>query len=249
MANLIQFRFEGADDIWQRLTGAEKTKVANDLTRICARKAADVAIKRMKLVLKPGHQFRVGASGKASENFGIQEGASGSRVTVDVVEGGSTIANAMIRQGIQPGTFPPLGVLRMWATEKGIDLALDDPETDSGYQRVSGYTTNSGIKRRSYMRRIKKGMGNRRKEDSLFALAMQIKEHGSYRPSSDWMTYTPKSAGRGRFDYVAYTLKQDYYFNQVVLGLKDAALLYADWLASGQKPSGGRTFTGGTGGF
>jgi len=196
----------------------------------------------MSEMLSPGHKYKVGATGKAAENISVEtpKEVRGAQLAVNVVEGNKTLANALIRKGMKPGSWPPSGVLRKWVQDKGIGNLM----THYGHKYASVRERSGSRAHRAYIRQARKGSGNPGFEKGLRSLQWAIFKYGSKRSSSDWNTYTPSEAGRGRFDYVKWTIKQRKYFDDVVDALWDGATLYADWLSSGRKPSDIQLFTG-----
>lgn len=230
------------DEAVKRLKGPEKTRFLNDLTTSAGRGLADVARKRMSDMLKPGHHYNVGASGRASENLDVQLLESSlSRVVWAVVEGGSTPANAAIRQGIRRGQAPSIPDLKIWVAEKGINLSSGRNFNKFGvvesYQRRS--KTGKLHKVRRYARRVSGGMND---YGALYAIRAALLEHGTQRgpdpntgaQGAHWMNLPPK--GQGRFDYVVWTVKQEGYFDREVMKFSsDTVVAYVDYLASGRK--------------
>jgi len=240
-ANLFTFYFQKSAKPWKRLTSQEQA-TANNITRGYAINAANAARQRMSEMLSPGHKYKVGASGAAAENITIEtpKEVRGEQFVVNVIEGDKTIANSLIRKGMRPGSMPPAGVLRKWAQDKGIGNLMDH----FGHKYVSVKARSGKHSQRAYIRRARAGDGNPGFEAGLKALQWAIFMKGSFRRTSDWNTFTPGAAGRGRFDYVKWTIKQRKYFDDVVDALWDGATLYAKWLASGAKQADVQLFSG-----
>ena len=85
---------------------------------------------------------------------------------------------------------------------KGVKLR------SAGKLDVDPWKTKSGNKRRKTLKSMQSQLHN-----AVWGLRTALMERGSFRPpgggnqGSDWMVYTPKDFGKGRFDYAGYALK------------------------------------------
>lgn len=183
-------------------------------------------------VLERGAREDVGASGTAAKN--IESKFDGG--AWNVVEGSLTGANALIRNGIKPGSKAPIEKLRFWAANKGVKLYYDEKFWESGEvgkrrspNAVLDRLTSSkgldftrsrwfgpvGIKPKSSMKPSQVVMRG------LYALRFALYKQGTDRPTSDWFPLHPGGAGRFEYgEYVFNTRKSE--IEDIVLKLGDA---------------------------
>jgi len=239
------------DEVIRRLKGNEKAEYLNKLTTEAGRGIAEVARKRMSDMLKPGHKYNVGASGRASENLEVKLIKSGGGLVAwAVIEGDKTPANEAIRKGIKRGQAPSISDLKIWVAEKGI--TLNTGRNFNKFGVVSSYQRRSKLGKlhtvRKYARRVSGGMND---YGALYAIQSALYQEGTQRgpnPNTGaqgayWMNLPPK--GQGRFDYVVWTVKQEGYFEREAMKFTgDAVVAYVDYLASGRKSAFvGKTFS------
>jgi hypothetical protein len=245
-----------------RLRGKEKLAVINQLTSDAGEAIARVAEKRMSEMLAPGHKYNVGASGKASQNFRVEKVSSEyalGQVAWAVIEGEATPANAAIRTGIKPGQVPSIAALRRWAALKHIPFYdprdADKAAQGQSHRRVRYIKTRPDDKRYSEPRPYRIGVkGDWKRTDekifnrALYAIQRALYKHGTERGpnpprrGANWYPLYP--SGRGRFDYVAWTVKQEGYFQREVNQSASITVqAFIDYLASGRKRAfQGKTF-------
>jgi hypothetical protein len=241
-----------ADGHWEEMLSRDKNLAAEARKQIglatdkwgevVASKAKD----RMSAVLAKSHRFKVGASGAASENLTLNhEGAGSTQSTWIVTEAGKTKANYFIRKGFKGtrfGRMVPEQRLKEWVADKGITLSTRDQDTgEKFYTRYK--RTQASKKRKSYLLPVlhSTGMagGKSQAERALSRIQWWVSHYGSKQ--SHWNKLYP--VGAPRFDYVAYTIRQDKMWGQAVRKTGEyTARAIIEWLAVGKTPSGTRIY-------
>jgi hypothetical protein len=197
-APIFRFRVYGPPGRTRQDTEA----YADRLTMEYTRRTAEMVVERFQLWLSPGHKYNIGASGQASKNFTIQPGRlTSAKWSMDITEGPYP-ANALIRSGIKPGRRPPLPELRKWAADKGLELVHPQDYGEGPDQRRKGRTQLVRGKTKTYAR-ARAGQRNT-VNAALSAIANALKSGGTFRPTSNWYTHSPRPSQQGRFDYPAY---------------------------------------------
>jgi hypothetical protein len=229
---------------------AALNKYFSQLTQTHGRDMAEYTKKRFSDVLKPGHKFNVGASGKSSENFSIEGGQNGFLYEWVVLEGGlSGGANMFIRRGfgrVKGDRHIPRENIRLWMAQKKI-FFRDDVTGKKTSKSQLWYSGDPGDLKstRYFLSRSKKGKAYGKAENKaigdpvLDKIIHKLEMSGS--KFTHWTELYP--VGKGRFDYVAYVVKQQKGFNALMVNGGRAMLTaYVSYLTSGGGKSGTATF-------
>ena len=174
---------------------------------------------------KPGPlgTYPIGASGKSSKNFFVEEKKTKKGVSTYYVRETGAPANVFIRKGIPPGTRVTLQALKLWLARKGFDVLsssdykkkmglrdafASDKWTYGKAQKIAGYSSTSkkgntfNVKEHGRSEAGAKNIVN----SALMAIRNVLIEEGTERPNANWVSYFPKE--RGRFDYPTYLVVQ-----------------------------------------
>lgn len=192
-----------------RLTAEAAGAFGDALTRDTGFVAAEMVRSKYQELLSPGGSFRIGASGAASRNFEINSSAlpGSGRFVWQVIEGGMTPANELIRRGIPAGRSVTIARLKIWAAQKGIILVHPDDvgKTAEENPRMAKVRVIKGYPRRSggvrpHGRTV--WGGKEVANAALSAIRTVLFRSGTERKEANWWERYPQ--GQGRFDYPAF---------------------------------------------
>jgi len=241
----IRLEMQPLTELFERAKAAGDRSVWDELTREKARSVAEFAMKRMSEVLAPGHQFKVGATGRASENLDVIESETSlGYASYGIIEKQGYKANYFIRRGfkgVKSSRHIPIDKIKEWAAAKGVNLydPATDPDSRSSYSRYVRQRVGRGSDPQKYYVRRLRASETHDIGAGIYALAQYIEHNGSKK--SHWNDLYPGSAGR--FDYVVYVLHHE---QAIRRALKRAAgemvLGYVEYVASGKRKATERMY-------